>query len=178
MKAIQYSSYGGVAGMALVDARKPEPGADEVLVRVRASGVNPVDIAVSEGHLAAMMPLTFPVTAGSEIAGDIEICGANVRGFADGDAVHAVIGICGAFAEYAVVKTSAVARKPTRMSYVEAAGLPIAATTATAALNAGTVGPGVKLFVHAAARRRRLRAGANGEGPGRRSHRRGVLGKH
>ena len=151
MKAIQYTSYAGLDGLTLVDAPKPTPGADEVLVKIHAAGVNPVDIAVSEGFLKDFMPLTFPATAGSEIAGIVEAVGSDAQGFAPGDAVHAPLGVSGAFAEYAVVKVAALVHKPKSMSFSEAAGLPIAAATAIAALNAGDVGAGTKLLIHAAA---------------------------
>lgn len=151
MKAIQYSSYAGLTGLTLVDAPKPSPAAGEVLVKIHAAGVNPVDIAVSEGFLKDFMPLQFPVTAGSEIAGVVEAVGSDVQGFAPGDAVHAPLGVSGAFAEYALVKAAALVHKPQSMSFAEAAGLPIAAATAIAALNAGNVGPGTKLLIHAAA---------------------------
>lgn len=151
MKAIQYSSYAGVEGLTLTDAPRPTAGAGEVLVKVFAAGVNPVDVAVSAGFLKDFMPLNFPATAGSEIAGVIEAVGSDVQGFAVGDAVHATLGISGAFAEYALVKTAALAHKPKAMSFAEAAGLPVAAATATAALDAGNVGPGTRLLIHAAA---------------------------
>lgn len=151
MKAIQYSSYAGLDGLTLVDAPKPAPGTDEVLVKIFAAGVNPVDTAVSAGYLKDFMPLSFPITAGSEFAGVIESVGSGVSNFKAGDAVHGPLALTGAFAEYVVVKATALVHKPQAMNFAEAAGLPIAAATATAALNAGNVGPGTKLLIHAAA---------------------------
>lgn len=151
MKAIQYTSYAGLDGMSLLDAPKPTPGAGEVLVKIHAAGVNPVDIAVSQGFLKELVPLNFPVTAGGEMSGVVEAIGSGVNTFAVGDAVHGALGICGAFAEYVAVDASKLVRKPRAMSFAEAAGLPVAAAAATAALNAGEVGPGTKILIHAAA---------------------------
>jgi NADPH:quinone reductase-like Zn-dependent oxidoreductase len=151
MKAIQYSSYAGADGLTLVEAPKPTPQSGEVLVKIHAAGVNPVDIAVSEGFFKDFRPMSFPITAGSEMAGVIEAVGSDVKNFAVGDAVHATLGSTGAFAEYVAVEVSKLARKPARMSFVEAAGLPVAAATATVALNTGNVERGTKLLIHAAA---------------------------
>lgn len=151
MKAIQYASYAGLGGFTLVDAPKPTPGADEVLVKVHAAGLNPVDIAVSVGYLKDMMPLAFPVTPGGELSGVIETVGSGVTTFKAGDAILAPTGINGAFAEYAIVKAASLTRKPNALNFNEAAGLPVAAATATAALNAGNVGAGTRVLIHAAA---------------------------
>jgi NADPH:quinone reductase-like Zn-dependent oxidoreductase len=151
VKAIRAERFGGPGSLALAEAVVPVPAAGEVLVKVKAAGVNPVDIAVSEGHLQAMMPLTLPYTAGSEVSGIIAGLGGGVQGFAPGDPVYGSTGISGAFAEYALVKAASLSRKPQALSFGAAAGMSVASATATAALNAGAVGPGTRLFIHAAA---------------------------
>jgi len=150
VKAIQYNEYAGLGGMALAEIPIPSIAADEVLVRVIAAGVNPVDIAVSAGVLQQFLPLVLPVVAGSEIAGVIEQVGADVQDCAIGDAVHAATGISGAFADYCAIKAANVVAKPVSLSFAEAAALPIAAATATAALNATAVGVNTRIVIHAA----------------------------
>lgn len=151
MKAIVYDRYAGLAGMALRDLPAPEPAAGHVVVRVRAAGVNPVDIAVAQGELQQMFPPAFPAIAGSELSGVIAATASDVADWAVGDAVHALLGVSGAFAEYALVPASILVRKPALMSFAQAAGLPVAAATATAALDRGEVGPGTRVLIHAAA---------------------------
>jgi NADPH:quinone reductase-like Zn-dependent oxidoreductase len=151
MKAIQYANYGGIDGMAMAEAPTPIPADDELLVRIHAAGVNPVDIAVSQGYLQEFRPLSFPVIAGCEMAGTVESAGRNALGFSRGDAVHAVTGISRAFAEFVAIKALDLVLKPKIMSFAEAAGLPIAAATAIVALDTGGVGPGTRLLIHAAA---------------------------
>jgi NADPH:quinone reductase-like Zn-dependent oxidoreductase len=150
MKAISYSAYAGIDGMALNETPRPVVADDEVLVQICAAGVNPVDIAVSEGVLSAMMPLAFPIIAGSEMAGIVAECGSAVQDFSVGDAVHGTTGISGSFADYVAVKASALMPKPECMSFEEAAGLPIAASTVAAAFAASKVGQGTRVAIHAA----------------------------
>jgi NADPH:quinone reductase-like Zn-dependent oxidoreductase len=151
MKAIQYNSYSGIDGMAMAETPTPVPGDDEVLVKIYAAGVNPVDLAVSQGYLKDFRPLAFPIIPGCEIAGTVERVGATVRNFVRGDAVHGTPGMAGAFAEYVAIKSLGLVHRPQRMDFNEAAGLPIAAATAISALDAGAVGPGTRLLIHAAA---------------------------
>lgn len=151
MKAAIYERFGGLAAIRLADIPIPQPIPGSVVVKVHAAGVNPVDIAVSEGKLQAMIPLDLPVTAGGELSGTISAVAADVSEWQIGDAVHALLGVAGAFAEYALVPAEMLVAKPLSMSFAEAATLPIAAATATAALDAGKVGQGTRLVIHAAA---------------------------
>lgn len=151
MKTIRYLSYGGIDAMEYADLPTPTPKDDEVLIKVHAAGVNPVDIAVSIGYMKDFRPLNFPIIAGSEVSGTIESVGVGVTEFKGGDAVHATTGISGAFAEFVALKASAVSLKPKVMGFAEAAGLPVAAATATSALNDGNVGKGTRIVIHAAA---------------------------
>jgi NADPH:quinone reductase-like Zn-dependent oxidoreductase len=151
MKAVQYATYGGPEVLRIVDIDKPQPGPGEVLVRVRAAGVNPVDWRIRDGSLRSLMEVQFPVTPGGDISGIVEQV-------ADGDQaligqdVFAFLGTAGAFAEYSVAPRNAIAKKPTSLDYVHAAAVPLAALTAWQALfDQGHVRNGQRVLVHAAA---------------------------
>ena len=151
MRAVQIAQYGGPDVVTVRDIAEPVAGPGEVLVRVAAAGVNPVDWKIREGHMREFMPLSLPVTLGTELAGRVEALGEGVAGFAVGDEVHGLTARTGAFADLAILSAAAVARKPASMGMIEAAALPTAAATAAAALEAGNVGRGTRILIHAAA---------------------------
>lgn len=136
MKAIAIDGYGGVDKLQLRELPEPRPEADEVLVRVQAVGVNPIDWKIREGQLRFFLRLSFPYVLGSDIAGEVVAVGARVSRFKTGDAVVAFSDPRrgGGYAELAVAKESAVSLKPASLSFAEAASLPIAACTALQAL--------------------------------------------
>jgi NADPH:quinone reductase-like Zn-dependent oxidoreductase len=151
MRAVRIHAYGGPEIAHIEDAETPRPGAGEVLVKVAAAGVNPVDWKIREGYLAAMVPLAFPITLGNEFAGTVEALGPGVEGFAVGERVHGSTGMVGSFAQYAVANAASIARIPDGIGFVEAAAIPVAATTSAAALTAGEVAAGTRVLVHSAA---------------------------
>jgi len=136
MKAITIDAYGGPDRLVLRELPDPTPGAGELLVKVRAAGVNPVDWKIRMGDLRLILHISFPYTPGGDIAGEVVAVGAGVSRFKQGDAVVAFVDLKrgGGYAELAVVKESAAARKPTSLSFAEAASLPIAACTALQSL--------------------------------------------
>ena len=115
---------------------EPRPQADEVLVRVRAASINPVDWKIRQGQLRFILPLDFPYVPGGDIAGEVAATGAGAAQFKSGDPVVGFVNLRrgGGYAEFAAAKKTAVARKPPSLSFVEAASLPIAACTALQAL--------------------------------------------
>ncbi|MDB6062458.1 MAG: hypothetical protein JWM78_2561 [Verrucomicrobiaceae bacterium] len=151
MRAVQITGFGGPEVLVIGEVPIPAPAADEVLVRVAAVGINPVDWKVREGYAKEFIPFHFPTTIGGEFAGTITALGEGVTDFAVGDEVHGMTGMIGAFAEYAVVKITQIALKPSRLSFVEAAAVPAAAFTAVTTLNAGKVGAGTRILIHSAA---------------------------
>ncbi|MBI1869287.1 MAG: NAD(P)-dependent alcohol dehydrogenase [Methylocystis sp.] len=136
MKAIVIDGYGGADRLQLREVPDPQPQADEVLVRVRAAGVNPADWKIREGQVRLFLRLRFPHVLGSDIAGEVAAIGAGVSQFKLGDAVVAFTDPRrgGGYAELAVAKEAAAALKPASLSFAEAASLPIAACTALQAL--------------------------------------------
>jgi NADPH:quinone reductase-like Zn-dependent oxidoreductase len=133
MWAARVSDYGGPEQLKLERIARPQPQAGEVLLRVYAAGVNPIDWKIRQGLLKEFMPVTFPYTPGIEVAGVVEEVADDVTTFQIGDAVFSQCQT-GAYAEYAVVAASALAPKPQMLSFVEAATVPVGATTAWRAL--------------------------------------------
>jgi NADPH:quinone reductase-like Zn-dependent oxidoreductase len=133
MRAIQVHRYGGPEQLKLEEKPRPEPRAGEVLLRVHAAGVNPIDWKIRQGLLKEVQPVTFPYTPGIEVAGVVEDVGPGVTAFKRG---QAVLGQAsgGAYAEYITVPVEALALKPQMLSFAEAATVPVGATTAWRAL--------------------------------------------
>ena len=135
MKAVRIHSYGGAGALQYEEAPRPEPKEDEILVRVVAAGVNPVDAKIRQGHFrqpGAKMPLIV----GYDISGVVEKTGAKATKFKPGDAVYAYLSLArgGAYAEYAIAKESETTLKPASLTHEQAAAVPLAALTAWQAL--------------------------------------------
>jgi NADPH:quinone reductase-like Zn-dependent oxidoreductase len=149
MRAIQIHDYGTADQLKLEDAPRPEPKEGEVLVRLKAAGVNPADWKYRQGAYKAFMPLSFPWTPGLEGAGVVEAVGPAVTAFRPGDAVFGTINA--AYAEYAVALVSELALKPAALSFEEAASAPMGALTGWGAVEAADIKPGQRVFVQGAA---------------------------
>ncbi|MFG2453959.1 NADP-dependent oxidoreductase [Streptomyces sp. NPDC048512] len=129
-KAYVFTRYGGPEAEALVERDRPSPGPGEVLVAVRAAGVNPVDWKQRTGHRRpGGEPRPLPAVFGNEVAGVVVETGAGVTGFAVGDEVFGNP-VDGGYAEYALLPVAVTARKPAGLSFTDAAALPVAAATA------------------------------------------------
>src|SRR5438128_868285 len=113
MKAVQINNYGHVDVLQIVDIEKPKPGKGQVLIENYASCINPIDIILREGHMAKMMPLKFPATLGSDLAGVVAEVGEGVENVSVGDKVYGsgivLAGASGAFAEFTVSPTNLIA---------------------------------------------------------------------
>jgi NADPH:quinone reductase-like Zn-dependent oxidoreductase len=136
MKAIVIDDYGGPECLVVRERPDPRPGAGEIMVRVRAAGVNPVDWKIRRGDLRLVLRIGFPYIPGGDIAGEVVEVGAGVTRFRAGDAVVAFLDMKqgGGYAELAVAKEAAAAHKAPSLSFVEAASLPIAGVTALQSL--------------------------------------------
>jgi NADPH:quinone reductase-like Zn-dependent oxidoreductase len=129
MRAIQIHSYGGPEQLKLEETPRPAPEAGEVLVRVHAAGVNPIDWQIFQGLMKDRQPVTFPFIPGIEVAGVVEEVGPGVTADLIGQAILGQIA-AGAYAEYALVHVEALALKPKTLSFIEAAAFPVGATIA------------------------------------------------
>jgi NADPH:quinone reductase-like Zn-dependent oxidoreductase len=136
MKAVRVHAYGGLDALRYEDAPRPRPGPGEVLIRVHAAGVNPVDAIIREGKLRERLNHALPVTLGWDLSGVVEELGSGVTRFRRGDAVYAYPPLerNGAYSEYIAVPEQAVALKPASMDHTQAAAVPVGALTAWQAL--------------------------------------------
>ena len=132
MKAVIINEYGDNNVVQCTDIDRPEPQAGEVLVKVHAAGVNPVDWKI-RGGAGQRMGMTLPIHLGSEIAGTVEKLGDGVSGLEQGNAVYGIIK-AGGFAEYAVAKAADMALKPAGLDFIHAAAVPLGALTAWQAM--------------------------------------------
>src|SRR5438094_9828148 len=132
MKAVVANGYGGPEVLKYQDAPKPEPKDDEILVRVMAAAVNPVDSYVRQGMFAKRGMDNRPAIIGYDISGVVEKTGANAKKFKAGDKVYSYLSVMrgGGYAEFAIAKESETALKPKNIDFEEAAAVPLAATTA------------------------------------------------
>jgi NADPH:quinone reductase-like Zn-dependent oxidoreductase len=130
MKAVRVYQFGGLEAIVHERVSRPAPGEGQILVRVKAAGVGPWDAWVRAGQSVLSQPL--PLVLGSDLSGVVEDVGPGVSAFHPGDAVFGVTNsqFTGAYAEYAVADAAMIAHKPMRLSYVEAASVPVVASTA------------------------------------------------
>jgi len=130
MMAARIHEFGPPSVIAIEDIPRPAPGPGELLVRVAAAGVGPWDALIREHKSRVKTPL--PLTLGSDLSGVIEEAGPGVSGFQAGEKVYGVTNadFCGAYAEYALASAAMVARRPSGLSYIEAASVPVVAVTA------------------------------------------------
>lgn len=138
MQAVYYSEFGAADVLTFGERPVPAPGPDEVLVRVAAAGVNPIDRRLRAGELAAYFERTWPIVPGWDFAGTVERVGTNVTRWQPG---QAVMGLAftwhlghGTYAEYVPVAASALCEKPDGLTFAEAAAIPLASLTAWQAL--------------------------------------------
>ncbi len=151
MKAIVIHEYGGPEVLKYEDVPRPEPKEDQILVRVIAAGVNPVDEAPRSERSAKFFGITLPFTPGYDIAGIVEKTGRKITKFKTGDSVYAYLSLTdgGGYAEYAVATEVEAAPKPKSISFVEAAGVPVVALTAWQALiDTAKLSAGQTVLIH------------------------------
>jgi len=152
MKAVRIHDFGDRRVLAYEDAPKPEPGPEDLLIRVVGTSINPVDWKIREGHLQPKLKHVLPLTLGWDVSGVVEAMGAEARGFEIGDAVYARPDIQrqGSYAEFIAVRHQEVALKPKTLSHIEAACLPLAGITAWEVLiKTAQVTQGQRVLIHA-----------------------------
>ena len=154
MQAIRIHAYGDASQMLLEEAPVPTCGPNDVLVRVVAAGINPIDWKIRNGEVAQMIPKTFPFTLGSDAAGVVTAIGGAVTDFSVGDEVffYAEFARGGTYADYVVVDAAQVARKPRTVSFSTAAALPTPGLAAwTAVIDTAQVAHGMRVLIHGGA---------------------------
>jgi len=151
MKAIVVHEYGGPEVLHYEEAPRPQPNDNEVLIRVIAASVNPVDAAIRSGKYAEYFHTRLPLIPGMDAAGVIEKAGSKITALKVGDPVYAFFTLReeGGYAEFALAQEGEVARKPSSITYEEAAGVPAAGSTAWQALvDAAKLGAGQTVLIH------------------------------
>src|SRR5438270_1019711 len=151
MKAIVAHEYGGPEVLKYEDAPRPEPKEDQILLRVIAAGVNPVDGMIRSGMFSKNKKLESPMVLGGDIAGIVEAIGSKITKFKKGDAIYAYLSLKnnGGYAEYAVANEKEAAAKPKSLSFGEASAVPIVALTAWQALiDSAKLSAGQSVLIH------------------------------
>ncbi|MFH8487791.1 NADP-dependent oxidoreductase [Streptomyces longisporoflavus] len=154
MKAFMVDTYGDAAGMRTAEIPDPVVGADDVLVKIHAASVNPLDTRIRNGDFKTILPYRLPLVLGNDLAGTVVQVGSSVTEFAVGDDVYARPDQdrIGTFAELIAVHRNDLAPKPATLTMTEAASLPLVALTAWQALvERAHVQPGHKVLIHAGA---------------------------
>ena len=128
MKAVRLLEYGGQ--LVFDDVPMPTIARDEILVKIKSTAVNHLDLVEATGSARQVLPIDLPWIPGHEFSGVVEQIGSDVSAFAPGDAVFGTTTGMGAYAEYLAVKAAAIARKPSNLSFAEAASVPVASQTA------------------------------------------------
>lgn len=151
-RAIWVLAYGDANAATVAEIEKQEPGPGQVLVRVRAAGVNGIDWKVREGHVRHAFPLPLPIVLGAEMAGVVDAVGPGTSRFRVGDRVMGAVGGLGAYADFLTVSEQSLSLTPDNLDDVHAAAVPVAAVAAWKSLHhAGPVHPGQRILIHGAA---------------------------
>jgi NADPH:quinone reductase-like Zn-dependent oxidoreductase len=146
IRAVRYHSYGSPEVLVVERVPRPEPGAGEVLVRVHAAGVNPIDWKMRRGFVK----LPLPATVGVDLAGMVDSIGPGVTDLQPGQEVYG--GGRGTYADYAISSASGLGPKPRNLSFDQAAAIPVGVRAAWCSIfDAGGLQPGQTLLVHGAA---------------------------
>lgn len=156
MQAIRIHAYGDTDQLVLENVARPEPAEGEVLVRIKAAGVNPVDWKTRKGGgVAGLLGDVFPLILGWDVSGEVAALGSGARGFQVGDEVYGMIRFPkpgGAYAQYATAPEAHLALKPRTVGHLDTAALPVAALTAWQALfDTAGLQAGQRVLIHAAA---------------------------
>jgi NADPH:quinone reductase-like Zn-dependent oxidoreductase len=151
MKAVRFDQYGDVDVLTVADVPVPEPGAGQVLVRVRAAGINPGESKIREGLLHARWPSTFPSGQGSDLAGVVDRLGPDVTTVAPGDEVIGWVDTRSAQAEYVVVDAENLTPKPAGVPWEAAGAMGVVGFTAWAAVRSVNLKAGDTLAISGAA---------------------------
>jgi NADPH:quinone reductase-like Zn-dependent oxidoreductase len=150
MKAVRLLEYGGE--LVFDDVPTPTIARGEILVKIKSTTVNHVDLVKASGTVRQILPIELPWIPGHEFSGIVERIGSDVASCAPGDAVFGATTGMGAYAEYLAVKAAAIARKPSNLSFEEAASVPVAAQTAWEAIfTHGHLEKGQTILIHAGA---------------------------
>src|SRR3984885_1668069 len=150
MKAVRLLEYGGE--LVFDDVPTPTIARDEILVKIKSTAVNHLDLVKASGAARQILPIDLPWIPGHEFSGVVEQIGSDVAAWAPGDAVFGVGGTGAAYAEYLAVKPATIARKPSNLTFEEAASVPVASQTAWQGIfTHGQLEKGQTILIHGGA---------------------------
>jgi NADPH:quinone reductase-like Zn-dependent oxidoreductase len=150
-RAVRFDKYGGTDVLKIVEVTRPVPGKGEVLVKLKAAGINPGEGAIREGKLAQQWPTTFPSGEGSDLAGIVEELGEDVTNIAVGDEIIGFTDKRASHADLVIVETKHLVPRPAKVPWEQAGALFVVGTTAYAAVKAVSLKPGDTVVVSGAA---------------------------
>ena len=150
MKAIVLEQYGGPEELTLKDVPKPKPGPGQVVVRILASSLNPVDWKIASGTMREIFPIKLPFIPGGDFSGVVDEVGVGKIDFQRGDEIYGYSFDGGAYAEFIVIDSNMISLKPKTLSHVEAVSLSMVAQTASQALEEADLKAGQTIVIHGA----------------------------
>ncbi|MEM1171686.1 MAG: NAD(P)-dependent alcohol dehydrogenase [Cyanobacteria bacterium P01_H01_bin.35] len=153
MKAVTISRYGSIDVLEYSEVEKPQIQAEQLLVKIQATSVNPVDWKIRQGQLQLLSGFNFPIILGSDLSGVVLEVGEKVENFEPGDEIYTFINplVGGAYAEYISIPANTAALKPKNITHSQAAAIPVAGLTAfQALLDLGQIRPGQKVLINGA----------------------------
>lgn len=151
MKAVRFDKYGGIDALYVAEVERPTPGPGQILVKLKAAGINPGEAIIREGKYDSILPATFPSGEGSDLAGVVEELGKGVDRFSVGDEVIGFVETRSSHAEFVVVEAKNLTPRPANVSWEAAGALYVAGATAYAAVRAVSVGEGDTVVISGAA---------------------------
>jgi len=156
IKAARLHGYGGADTIQVEEVSLADPQSGQLLVRVKAAGVNPIDWKIRAGYMQQTRPLQLPVTLGGDFSGVVEFIGTGVRNFTVGDQVYGQASVTnggsGSFAEFVIAPAAGTAAKPKSVGHTEAGGLPLVGVSALQALTENLrLSTGQKVLIHGGA---------------------------
>jgi NADPH:quinone reductase len=147
VKAVRFDDYGGIEVLQVRDVPRPAPGPDQVLVAVRAAGINPSEAAIRTGRVREIFPASFPSGEGSDLAGVVEQVGSSVKDIAPGDEVIGFTNNRASHAEYVLVEAANITAKPAEVPWEVAGALFVAGVTGVATVRAVAPTPGEAVVI-------------------------------
>ena len=154
MKAVRLHDYGAIENLIYEDAPIPQPQSGEVLIKVHAVGINPIDCKIRAGKLKHLLNYQFPVILGLDVSGVVAELGEGVTDLQIGDAIYGIVepSRAGGYAEYAIAKADKIAPKPKTLDFLQSASIPVAALTAWQAMfDVAQLSSQQSILIHAAA---------------------------
>ncbi len=153
MKAVTINRYGSIDVLEYSEIEKPQITPNQLLVKIQATSINPVDWKIRQGQLQLLSGFNFPIVLGCDLSGVVLEVGEKVENFEPGDEIYTFINplVGGAYAEYIAIPANTAALKPKNMNYSQAAAVPVAGLTAfQALLDLGQIRPGQKVLINGA----------------------------